>query len=48
MVTKWVRWEDIPATRTVYAVAGDDRRVGQGRQMHGGLPRAAYAVTCGP
>lgn len=48
MVTKWVRREDIPATRTVYAVAGDDRRVGQGRQMHGGLPRAAYAVTCGP
>ena len=31
MVTEWVRWEDIPATRTTYAVAGDGRRVGKGK-----------------
>lgn len=30
MVTKYVRWENIPDTRTVYAMARDDRRVGEG------------------
>lgn len=44
VTAKWVRWEDIPATRTVYAVARDGRRVGQERRV----PRAACSVTCGP